>query len=562
MHPSFYDPKMSIKNLFWGVLGLASVWNQATAQLYDNHHQKFYNLFFDPSIFDTKALTPVEKLDEVKWAFASTVSNDTDDTLNVLLTKLGTNTPNDAPFPFEWAKEYSVRRSGKWSIDVFDVVYEPEGKKPGYILCGRVINLDKKRSDGFLLRVKEDGTFKKGRTYSDVSVFTSCVPWHNRKGYVAVGQTKIINSDVEKPDAVYISVKKNLKSNLCGWRTKGLGPTESRFNKVIRYKKGKKKLYAVVGETTQQPNDKCASNSDVLVFVGDDKCTEDKIREIQYGDQSNLNGFRTNERGLSIAQFSSKEGGLVITGNTKRDKDCAKIAFDDVLTFKLDDDLTLDWMGHYDIALEDTGSAPPDIGTAVQMDTDPDRGRFSVLVAGQAETDYFGTGPPLPNADTFVLDLDQVTGDVNTIDVLGLGNARGLENGALFPGNLDLHLSPEGHAVVMGNAKFPFDNDRRGLQSSDPSFPYLAERYVEIQSQCKSRRYFNKRREYDFPNVKPNTVAYVTSSENLKIDLVKRILGEDTECRKRFPPTLSPTPMPGIVSPIAIAVDKAMGFDD
>jgi len=482
---------MVLKTLFLGLLGFDFVLHQASAQ-YINHHQQY---FLDPTdlynekVFDTKALTPVQigKKGLLDWAFASTIDEPGGD-LRALLVKLGPNFSTATPFQIEWAFQYFAGFGV--SLDVEDVYYEDNVKDEGYVLCGKYTQ--EGESSGFLLRVDPQGTPITARVYNEISVFTSIVPWQNNKGYVAVGQFKEGKDNVK--DAAFVSIKKKNLKVACALDMKGffprkaLGFVEGQFNKVIQYKGGKS--FAAVGDTTWQlgvageDNSKCGRNSDVLVAVVNKKCKVDFVN--QYGDSTGGNGGETNERGLSIAQYS-KKGGLVITGNTNQpvfeDLGCEKKNFDDTLAFRISPDGdTVEWMGQYSVS---DGNLP-DFGAAIQMSNSK---KTPVLIAGEATTANFATnGLSKGTKDAFLLELDKKNGNVNSIDIFGL--ADDVDNGALVPGNLDLHLSQDGNAVIMGNAR---------IENEEVSNPYLIERYETVQETCFDVRLKIEKLVYKFP---------------------------------------------------------------
>jgi len=516
---------MVLKTLFMGLLGFDFVLNQASAQ-FNNHHQQY---FVDPTdlytekVFDTKALTPVQigKKGVLDWAFASTI-DEQDGDLRALLVKLGPNFPGGTPFQIEWAFQYLAGFGV--SLEVEDVYYEDNVKDEGYVLCGKYTQ--EGESSGFVLRVDPQGTPITAKVYNEISVFTSIVPWQNNKGYVAVGQFKEGEDNVK--DAAFVSIKKkNLKVG-CAIDMKGffprkaLGFVEGQLNKVIQYRGNS---FAAVGDTTWQlgvagqDNSKCARNSDVLVAVVNKKCKVDFVN--QYGDSTGGNGGETNERGLSIAQYS-KKGGLVITGNTNQlafdDFSCEKKNFDDTLAFRISSDGdTVEWMGQYLVS----DANLPDFGTAIQMSTSK---KTPVLVAGEATTAYFGTnGLKKVTKDAFLLELNKKNGNVNFIDFFGL--ADGVDNGALIPGNLDLHLAQDGSAVIMGNARI--------IENQEVSNPYLIERYQTVKENCVDVRVKIEKRVYKFPMTNETTVKNrKVKNKNLGVKELEFTLEQQIVCEK------------------------------
>jgi hypothetical protein len=331
---------------------------------YINHHQQVYTIVGNTANsikeFDTKALTPVEQKGSKKlhWAFASSVSNGAidDGKLRTLLVKLKSNTPDTAPFAFQWAKTYG---RNDILLDVEDVVHETIGER-GYILAGKVKGVGFGTNDdqwrAFLLRTDDDGKITAGpRFYQNTYSFKSVVPTHKGDGYIAVGQSSDNPDTKAGRGAVYVSVKKNLDVK-CTRDTTGSFtqnnqklPVESGWNKVIQYSKKVDggKGYAVVGESILDYENNCEKdkNYNVLVATLNDKCSV-KF-EYMYGDKNR----RVEERGLSIANISNK-GDLAITGNAKRWKGCgtnSKILFDDILVFALKKKGNVKWWRYYDV---------------------------------------------------------------------------------------------------------------------------------------------------------------------------------------------------------------------
>jgi len=346
--------KMFFKSLSLGVVCLSFLLQKVSAQYINHHQQVFYFEQQDRKVWNTKALTPVTQrnVKKYKWTFASTINAEGNKNTNILLTKLRENLPVANAFDWEWSKEYGGQDI---SIDVMDVVHE--ARDGSYILCGRVQFFEKRRFEAFLFRVDSIGFPVLAKTYREFSVFNSVTPAHNGRGYIAVGQTQFSeNPDILGRDAAYVSVKKSNLNIKCAkffqgtFRQTDSNGIDDGFNKVIKYaikKPQKRKLYAVVGETRRNINFRCRQNSDVLVLLADDKCNVEWVK--QYGSHSDVSDTEINERGLSLAQFDKKTGGLVITGNTEAIDSCVQKRFDDVLAFVVKPDGTLDWMGHYDL---------------------------------------------------------------------------------------------------------------------------------------------------------------------------------------------------------------------
>jgi len=569
---------MILKSLLFGALGLASVPNQVTAQ-YINHLQKYYNFLQSSNeperrIFDTKALTRVdrEEVDNVdvqpkpKWTFATTASNpdpDLQNRLTMVVTRLNPNLPITNAFQFDQAFEYFVKESQKLqSIDVRDIVHEAGF---GYITCGRVIDNDGK-SKGFLLKLNEKLSSTGSKFYPEVEVFESCGFHHNKLGFVAVGASPTNDPERFGRQAIFLSVKKNLKQRLCAFNVTGVFPeidedlgylVDNKFNKIIKYGKTNKKLHAMVGVTTafDPANRQCTEDKDVLVMIADEKCRPKKVKLQQYGEQA----VASNERGFALTAFKEgKEKGLVITGSAALSTDCQQFKkWDDTLVFRVNEDLDKEWWWRYDNSPKNDGLDTPDFGTAILMNdqgfavygSDPAvRERPNILVAGESESPEFVSqvvaGSIRYSKDAFVMELKPENGSVLKNEIMGLQFDS--ENGVLHPGKLDMHLSQDGHAVVMGNALIPEQDD---TDIPRPSKPYLLERYDAISNDVDQTRKCSvalqiEKQDVNLPQHEASFAKFKPTWKTFKTDANERKYKEEVICRKVDLPVEAPTDKP------------------
>lgn len=159
----------------------------------------------------------------------------------------------------------------------------------------------------------------------------------------------------------------------------------------------------------------------------------------------------------------------------------------------------------------------PDVGTAVQVTKE-----LEILVAGETTTTYFPTPNDTPTIDAFLMTLRKGSGDVRNIDVFGLD--EGIDNGALSPGNLDLHLSREEYAVMMGNAQL--DNN------IVHDHPYLIERYPKRKEQCFDVREDIKKGEYDYKITPLQARGMSPNAKNQGFKYKEYDLRQDIVCEK------------------------------
>ncbi len=92
---------------------------------------------------------------------------------------------------------------------------------------------------------------------------------------------------------------------------------------------------------------------------------------------------------------------------------------------------------------------------------------------------------------------------------------KGENDGGLSPGNLDLHLSPDKHAIILGNTRsFGVTSQR----------PYLIEHYFNKDERCYDKEVDVDENEYDFPqfevksmDLNPFKVYLSTESHDVNI---------------------------------------------
>lgn len=136
----------------------------------------------------------------------------------MVITRLKANLPTPNAFQFDKSQGYKISPEYQLeipSVDVEDIVHE---KGKGYIACGSVrVDFDRY---GFLLRINEKLIPQESRYYLEARVFESCGFHHNKKGFVAVGAAQP-NEFFEENNAIFISVNKDLETNLCALNVTG-----------------------------------------------------------------------------------------------------------------------------------------------------------------------------------------------------------------------------------------------------------------------------------------------------------------------------------------------------
>jgi hypothetical protein len=120
----------------------------------------------------------------------------------------------------------------------------------------------------------------------------------------------------------------------------------------------------------------------------------------------------------------------------------------------------------------------------------------------------------------------------------------GTNNGALEPGNLDLHLTNDRNAVIMGNTHF------RGF-SDQPShnYPYLIERYESIERVCVDVEKKVNKRTYKTRVEKAPSQFQQRKSEAFDIKVTSVNIRSLIPCEKVSPsdsPSMSPSDSPSI----------------
>ena len=128
--------------------------------------------------------------------------------------------------------------------------------------------------------------------------------------------------------------------------------------------------------------------------------------------------------------------------------------------------------------------------------------------------------------DAFLMELKRNNGNVKVLDIFGL--YEDIDNGALVPGNLDLHFTRDKHAVIMGNTKVPQD-------PNPASHPYLIERYRKIKKRCEDIRTKTEKFEYDFPMWEVKFDDMKSEASVLELDFKERRLKQDKVCDKVEP---------------------------
>mmetsp|Transcript_13456 Transcript_13456/g.31659 ORF Transcript_13456/g.31659 Transcript_13456/m.31659 type:complete len:563 (-) Transcript_13456:45-1733(-) len=516
---------MMIKTIGAAVFGIGFLCSHAAAAEYQTHHQQF---FYDPSSpnkrthFDTKALTPVKEDGQQKfnWAFASTINAIDDDfRLKTAIVKLKKNLPAVKPFEFDWMKYYYAEGMES-DLNVEDIYYETTGEN-GYVLCGQYSSPSIGSRFGFVLSVTPDGLPIQGKIYEGVAKFTSIVSNWDGTGYVVVGVTPGDTSNTER--AVLVHVKKSNLLVRCGLQFQGVcegcARINSGFNKVIRHKVRKEKLYAAVGSAFWSSDDsECSQTSDALVAVVDEECGIDFAR--QYGGVDPDPRF--NEQALSVAPYDNNRGGLVVTGKVDIIVGCGPPIVDDVLAFKVNEDSTVGWMGHYNV-----GRNGSNRGTAIVLGKPAN----SVYIAGETKTDLFGSPSGNVATDAFLLELKKKNGNVRHVDVFGLDLLDDVDigNGELQPGKLDLEVTDDRHAVVIGNTDHPFNNTKNRINQ-----PYLIERYTNTEETCVDDRYRVSKEGYLFAaGANVRIVDIVPVASGFDVGYGEYVLEQKIPCPKK-----------------------------
>jgi len=175
------------------------------------------------------------------------------------------------------------------------------------------------------------------------------------------------------------------------------------------------------------------------------------------------------------------------------------------------------------------------MGTAIQMSFrrrgifKPQPGfsqsrRRKILVAGETETTYFQAGSSSPVTwDAFLMEINANGVGSAITDVFGF--VDGVDNGALTPGKLDLHLTQDRHAVLMGNTKLSPD-------ANTTSYPMLIERYQNPATTCKDKRQRTKRLTAEFPDWEVKVSGYEINGIEIQVQGQMIEMGEKPVCPK------------------------------
>jgi len=131
-----------------------------------------------------------------------------------------------------------------------------------------------------------------------------------------------------------------------------------------------------------------------------------------------------------------------------------------------------------------------DMGTAIQVVTGK-AGRKMIWVVGETYTWHFRDSERPLTWDVFLLQL-RITAQGYPNDSTGrvrpeiFGLLPGVDNGALFPGKIDMHVTRRKNpsAIIMGNAIL-----YETTNSTTPTtYPYLIERYRDVEGRCQDKR--------------------------------------------------------------------------
>ena len=177
----------------------------------------------------------------------------------------------------------------------------------------------------------------------------------------------------------------------------------------------------------------------------------------------------------------------------------------------------------------------------MQISTDPTIEK-RILVAGECTTQ--GGFNSDPSTDAFLLEIKPETGVAIQRDVFFL--QENVENGALYDydgfrypvrteGKLDLHLTRDHHAVIMGNAKVTLDEADDAIipTSSGQNNPYLVERYDTVLDKCFDERSDIPTKKYEFARKNARTIKGKIKGRNLKVKTEKVELSQEIVCEKK-----------------------------
>jgi len=429
-----------------------------------------------------------------------------------LLVKLSPNNPPTNPFDPIWAKYLTVSTAAgdplpELVMEAKDVHYVKSFDE--YIICGKITN-SLEYNGSFLILTNAAGNPTTSKLYRGITDLRSVVANHDgRKGYVAVGVSK-------SGAAAFLSVDASLDV-VCAQELNGEFDTSdtvsSEFNKVIQYRSNQ---FAMAGATTKDRNNCEVADTNVLVAIMKKNCAIK--RKGHYGSSPYLDtsqnppiNVSVNEIGMALVERKRPGGrGLFITGITRKAPLCdttAKPIFEDILVFRLkrQPNFLVAWMHHFDV------DNAHDIGLAIDVEETLTPKR--VLVAGQSKNRFLNdaiTTPP--KDDVFLLDLRYNAGTYRNFELFGKND----HDGGLYPGNLDLHLSQDKHAIILGNTRSFGNNSQR---------PYLIEHYFKKDEVCYDIEVDVDDNTYDFPqfdvtleDLEPAEDYLFTESHDAKID--------------------------------------------
>ena len=145
--------------------------------------------------------------------------------------------------------------------------------------------------------------------------------------------------------------------------------------------------------------------------------------------------------------------------------------------------------------------------------------------------------------DAFLLELNKNNGSQRRFEVFGLQFST--DNGALqegrVQGNLDLHLTRDRHAVIIGNTEYPRFSPNR----PDKKYPYLIERYDTIEDTCVDVVKEVKKKTYKTQMEKVNVEEIGVKPQQIKVKRSNQKIDRRTPCPKESSPT-EPTENPTI----------------
>ena len=183
--------------------------------------------------------------------------------------------------------------------------------------------------------------------------------------------------------------------------------------------------------------------------------------------------------------------------------------------------------------------------------------RKTILVAGETNTKYLGVNDK-GTQDAFLLEVNKKNGKVKRFEVFGF--EFGTNNGALEPGNLDLHLTRDRNAVIMGNTK----TNAFGDQQSH-NYPYLIERYETIEEFCVDTRKNVTKKTYKTRVEKVASEVQKLDSQKFDINVKELEMRPKIQCKKvaieapSDSPSDSPTTSPSD-SPTTSPSESPTGF--